>query len=335
MAFGDVWILGAGASAEDGAPLIGNFWPAAEEIRLRLDSDELEAFESVLNFWKRYVPGLNIEQFFGYVDSPPLVNATQVGSTPTSEIVILRRKTSYLISKVITVKLGGQVSDLHKNFVAHFVKTGGDTITFNWDINLDRAFFQEAVKADYSLPNSRPGGDQRWQEQRTLLKLHGSLNWKLCANQTCNFVETLDEKETAANWFLGKSELKCSRCGQTDKTRILMIPPVLTKLSGEDSLMTAVWKRAFEVLVQAERIFIIGYSFPETDLQSRVLMGRGLSSAKRLKHIYVITRPKFGSERQRFEDRYVESLAHSGKSDQIEFRYWTFKRFVEDDEFRR
>ena len=88
------------------------------------------------------------------------------------------------------------------------------------------------------------------------------------------------------------------------------------------------------VLRDAERVFIIGYSFPETDLQSKILIGRGLTEAKKLKHIYVVARPKFWSEYQRFEGRYVESLAHSGKSDKTKFEYETFGEFVLGGRFR-
>ncbi len=48
MAFGDVWILGAGASAEVGAPTTAEFWRAAEDLRPRLEPDERAAFDAVL-----------------------------------------------------------------------------------------------------------------------------------------------------------------------------------------------------------------------------------------------------------------------------------------------
>ena len=325
MGYGDVWVLGAGASAEAGAPTVPQFKRIAEELRLKLESDEREAFDSVLGFWDTHARSLNIEQFFGYVDSPALVRATHVVSPHQDHIDDVRRKTLYLIAKVIAVSLGRQVSDLHEKFAENFIKRGGDTITFNWDITLDRAMVSKEARVDYSFPKPSDWGKTNWYPH-TLLKLHGSLNWKFC--RECNCVDPLDEKETATDWFLGKSALVCGACGRSDNTEVLMIPPVLTKLADKSSVMTAIWKRAFEVLRGAKQVFIIGYSFPETDLQSRVLISRGLTESKDLEQIFVVTKPKFGSERQRFEDRYIEALAHSGKRDKVRFEYDTFREFV-------
>jgi len=329
MGYGDVWILGAGSSAEVeadsilkmGAPLVQDFRESALDLQSVLEGDERDAFGSVLKFWDIYGRSLNIEQLFGYVDSPALMRATQLRH-PEQLPPDIRKKTHYLIAKVITERLGHRISSLHSKYVEQFVKTGGDTITFNWDITIDRAMIQEQARVDYGFP-------EHWGKQsgspHSLLKLHGSLNWKYC--RECNRVDYLDEKEKATESLLGRSRLTCPK-DESHNPEILMIPPVLAKLTDEHSIMETVWRRAFEVLSRAKRVLIVGYSFPETDLQSRILINRGLTEARDLDVICVITKPKFGSERQRFEDRYVETLIHSGKRDKIRFEYQTFRDTV-------
>jgi hypothetical protein len=190
MGYGDVWILGAGSSVEvevegasrPGAPLVQDFRQSASNLRSALEGDERDAFDTVLTFWKEYGRSLNIEQLFGYVDSPALMGATRLGR-PEEFPTDIRKKTHYLIAKVITERLGHQISSLHSKYVEHFAKRGSDTITFNWDITIDRAMIQEQARVDYGFPDhwGRQSGSPN-----TLLKLHGSLNWKFC--RECNRV---------------------------------------------------------------------------------------------------------------------------------------------------
>ncbi len=107
-----------------------------------------------------------------------------------------------------------------------------------------------------------------------------------------------------------------------------MIPPVLSKLDQADIAMQAIWEDAYKVLKGAERVVIIGYSFPPTDIQTKIFISKALREAKGLKEIKVVTRPKFGSVKSQFEDRYTSALEGSEKMDCLRFDYRTFGQFV-------
>lgn len=324
MSVGDVWILGAGASAEEGVPLFREFNKAAWRVLAELgNAKEKQTFEDVLGFWDQRFPALNIEQLFAFLDSPELSEVTQEGETGD-----LRRDTVFVIAKVVTHTAGRKVSYWHKLFADNYIRHFASVITLNWDILLDRAIVDNGNKVEYALPRSGEWNPQGSASQSlVVMKLHGSLNWAYCTK--CDLVTYLDEKHPATEFLLTGGGIACRQCGSGEKIQIMVVPPVLSKLSVGDTPLKSVWKNAYNVLKDSRRVFMVGYSFPESDFQLRLFFNKALKENQKIEEINVVTRPKFGSVRLQFEDYYVKMLEGSGKTEKIRFEYFTFRKLAE------
>lgn len=195
-------------------------------------------------------------------------------------------------------------------------------LTFNYDIAIDLAL-EIALggdNIDYCLGNSmqknRPDGYK-------LLKLHGSLNWaKQYLNGHTNVipVSIQDYIEKSGMVFrihraqkerklLTTSDLRSLKPPSTETFRIevgsqidklkwlspsegiqklpLIVPPTWSKTEFH-SILSNVWAQAAKEISEAKYIFIIGYSFPESDLFFRYLLGLGMLNIRRLKCFWVI-----------------------------------------------
>lgn len=109
-------------------------------------------------------------------------------------------------------------------------------------------------------------------ETFTLCKLHGSISWwgrerGSAEPREVRLARGAFAPEGCASW---DDVYKVgSAFGEP-----LLVPPTLTKSDHFDSYMLrSNWRRAFEGLRQASRIFVLGYSFPLGDTQMVALLG--------------------------------------------------------------
>ncbi len=319
--------MGAGASAEAGAPVVRDFQRVAREVASSSDGEAKRRMDLVLGFWLEKLRSFNVEEFFGFVDSESLRNVTREG-----QLTEMRSNTLFLISKVITQRLAerlsGGRSKAHVDFAAA-LDPWAPILTLNWDILLDNALLEQRRNVSYALPGHRDLEPQRRGSQsQVLLKLHGSLNWLWC--RSCGSVNYLREKEDAVRFQLGMAgEIACWKCSSEHDFEVLLVPPVLSKLEQGGSLVEAVWSDAFGRLRDARHIVIVGYSFPPADIQTKLFISKALGEADKLESIEVVTRPKFGSTSSQFEDRYVEALKGSEKVELLNFNYERFGKYAE------
>jgi len=107
-----------------------------------------------------------------------------------------------------------------------------------------------------------------------ILKLHGSINWLYDPISPSNPIYCLDNLEDESNNNYGLTPY--------------IIPPVLDKNGFyNNNILRGIWQQAHEFIKNADEIYIIGFSFPPTDLSLKYLF----QSALREKHdtkIYVI-----------------------------------------------
>jgi hypothetical protein len=198
----NVFILGAGASKEAGAPLMAEFLDVARDL---LTSGELsgpqdkesfqKVFEAIRRFrimhYKSYMNLDNIEAVFGAFEMARLLKGSVNYSAEEVETIIKGIRT--LISKTIelTMKYPLNRSTISADptyayFADLVMKLGNESgkyvssvLTFNYDLGLDVAFYCHGVRIDYALPQDDDRGTFK------LLKLHGSLNWGKCSNENC------------------------------------------------------------------------------------------------------------------------------------------------------
>jgi len=90
----------------------------------------------------------------------------------------------------------------------------------------------------------------------------------------------------------------CPSCLQTELLTSVIVPPTWNK-GIEAKFILPVWREVLKELTSAGRIFIIGYSFPESDQFFKYLLGLALSKNSSLTEIHVVS--DSANIRQRFE----------------------------------
>ena len=121
-----------------------------------------------------------------------------------------------------------------------------------------------------------------------LLKLHGSANWF--------WADTSPSDEI---YFSNGTEKDFNNLVMGLKPYI--IPPVQDKNAFYNHIaIQALWKKAEELLKQADEIYIIGFSFPQTDLSVRYLFQSALRGSE--PDIYVVNSAKEEKLRPVYQD---------------------------------
>jgi hypothetical protein len=277
-----VIILGAGASASAGAPLMANFLDRARDIQQEQEGDTRAAFDDVFDafhelrgvFAKGHLDIYNIESFFNAVEMARLLG--KLGARTIEEIARLHRSTTTVIAETVRQSvrfpMGGrdihvpgayrELSDeLERGENARFaLHQRACFITFNYDTGLDYALQRSGITIDYGLREPNGGVP--------LLKLHGSLNWAMC--EACGVASEFDPKfpnrVSSANTLMlsvERSQVDCPKC-HTRLTQPAIVPPSASKLM-EQTRIANVWRRAAQELRQASRVAVVGYSLPGTD----------------------------------------------------------------------
>ncbi len=308
-----VFILGAGASKDAGAPLMFEFLDKAEGIRKQKDLGESKAdFDLVFDaisamqviHSKSDIDLDNVESVFAAFEMARLLG--RLPGSPTANVksltVSMKRLISRTLERTVTYPVsGGRVNP--PTYYGHFAELVGklnegsqkrcSIITFNYDIALDYALHFISIPPDYCLSKGSKTGTT------PLMKLHGSLNWAACSK--CNEVIPWTIHEFFAKFhfpFLGDakkvrldfaSELRSSglkHCESDVMGEPVIIPPTWNKTEYHQ-ILEAVWRRAAKELSEAENVFVLGYSLPESDLFFRYLFALGCAGPTRIKRFWV------------------------------------------------
>lgn len=155
-----------------------------------------------------------------------------------------------------------------------------------------------ARKGKYGLDTYPP------QKNFSLLKLHGSINWLYSADQSFS--------GQPIYWVFKAEEIK-----EHDDLNPVIIPPVMDKSKFYlHSGLKRQWRLAKEALANAQEIYFIGYSLPETDLSVRFFLGEALknSSAK----LYIIILEGDSQKAEFMKKRYLELI--NNKTERLDFR---------------
>ena len=112
----------------------------------------------------------------------------------------------------------------------------------------------------------------------TLLKLHGSGNWRSKLGHRGRVpVDAIVHHDT---WTMG-SVGGGGAVGHLEPEPVI-VPPVLSKTHlVEQPVLRVVWSQAFSHLQRAREVTFIGYSFPVTDIASRTLFSEALEDLPR------------------------------------------------------
>lgn len=196
-------------------------------------------------------------------------------------------------------------SDVIVSFAKHVLQTPKEYnfLTLNYDIFLEHLFaFASQWKADYNDLYKYPMSNLRtriidsssitirspYPQAPAVLKLHGSANWFWADTSPSD-------------------EIYFSNGAEKDFNNLIMglkpyiIPPVQDKNAFYNHIaIQTLWKKAEELLKQANEIYIIGFSFPQTDLSVRYLFQSALRNSE--PDIYVVNKAHEDELRPTYRD---------------------------------
>ena len=291
-----VYIMGAGASKMLGAPLLDDFLTRAREIRYapgfaqfhgeiiagRLSNafDEVFHYQGELLRIKAYLGSDldNLENLFSMLDMDLEIQRSQSGTIRESFLSLV---VETLRSSVSTEGVMWRNYTRLLKFLAQ--PTAASFMTFNYDLAIENALISQTFAIDYCTGD--PPIDAR-PNLRKVLKLHGSANWVLC--NECHSFKILDDYAIPQKFEGMRGELHDqSKCKSTNRFQNLLIPPTWNK-SNYATQITSVWQKAIEEISTATHLFIIGYSFPRTDVFFDQLLGLALKHSRNLRTVLVV-----------------------------------------------
>lgn len=323
-----VFILGAGASAQGGAPLMANFLDVADQLWKSGEvKDKADRFKAVFKgqaalqsvHSKSELDITNIEAVFAAFEMAKLLQKMPGHNSKKTNDLIIALKEVIVETLNLTIQFPANDRGVHApppydSFCELLKFLLKDTkpihtiaiITFNYDMAADFAMHSHGMGPDYcidgpSSPRSLP-----------LLKLHGSLNWARC--KKCGKVvpwnlaeyfkkyhwNFIFEDVTTVQLEIGKNLHNFQHCDQAVVPEPVLVPPTWNKSAYHQDL-ARVWSRAAKELSDAEYIFVIGYSLPDTDIFFRYLYALGTVGDTPIKRFWVFDPDSSGNVGRRFE----------------------------------
>lgn len=304
-----VFFLGAGFSkaVNDNYPLMDDL---TEKVLSRLEK------ESVREHLNEIPPQVkqNIESLLTYLgtDFPWKTDTTKHANLALYASIV------QIISDIFTELAKQDVSKFSNlpwrscpSFARTLRRNASDVsiITLNYDLLLEQlmrsdyalehkdvgfiscsSFYPYPMTSIYARSGTAIWGDEPNEEQRfpQILKLHGSANW-FWAGMTPSDILYYRQwhKEEPADITKGLVPY--------------IIPPVLDKNAFYNHIaIRSLWQQAEELLKKADEIYIIGFSFPQTDLSVRYLFQSALRNSE--PDIYVVNKAHEDELRPTYRD---------------------------------
>lgn len=321
-----VFILGAGASKQAGGPLMSDFLDIADDLwksnvviggqpqyfsRVFAAIGALQAVHS-----KAQLDLGNIESVFNALEMARILRKFPGPESASVEEAIEALK--YVITltlehrirfPVVSKQVAPPVPYPEFAQLIQYVindarpKRSVAVLTFNYDMAADYALFTHGLGPDYCLGSQKTGGIP-------LLKLHGSINWAVCGKcggvfpwHLGNFFKGRfypsrdDVRDVGLDIWSHFSELQ--HCGTPVQPLPFLVPPTWNKTDHHETIQV-VWERAAKELTDAENIFVVGYSLPETDGFFRTLYALGTAGGTPLKRFWVFDPDQSGAVQGRF-----------------------------------
>ena len=349
-----VFILGAGASKQCGAPLMADFLDVANQLlRSRSVEDKKEHFENVFRaigalqsvHSKAQLDLTNIESVFTALEISnvlgklPNFDATEIPSVISSlKKVIVKTLESTINFPTSQSYIGTpEPYESFTKLLSHlreeaFPQQSVSVITFNYDISIDTALFREGIGPNYGIPP-----DPNCHNPVSLYKLHGSLNWAQRKDSGTVYPLQLNQyfAKYSVHGFNKRGTCKIPIGSQLSEyfskysdveveSEPVIVPPTWNKSDYHQALST-IWGKAAQDLSKARTIFICGYSLPETDAFFRLLYALGTVGSSPLENITVYNPDDSGAVDKRFREmlgpgafaryKYKQMLFHDAISD--------------------
>ena len=294
----EVFILGAGASASSAMTPLGHelVWRYRQDCGLLLpirgdgsydlseDNVQFADFERFLDIASQIYPELGSElgkwkrrDRDGY--NPPRGNKKYY----VDEMLrIVQEKGNIegtkLIRGLIFKHIIGSSFDsqnrLYKEFAAKILKgklsETVSIISFNFD-SLLHEYYESEIYFDYLLDFNWINSNRTYKKQSPipLIKLHGSFDWGIC--RKCSELN-LYHYSMHEHFYDAITSSSCRKgCGEFTEPFII--------IPHQNERIAALWIKAEKELSQADKITIVGYSFPEYDKEVINLFNNSLNDS--------------------------------------------------------
>ncbi len=335
-----VFVFGAGASADAGGPLMSNFIDKAEKVYHNPGELEKKAFEIFFEalhcleqvHTKATLDTNNIETVYGAFEMAVLCGHLEgfddkrlEDLLPAVRTVISRtieESISFIDGRGKIIKINAYSFLIQNLRTISDIWTNVDFITYNYDLCLDFIldYYQISFNYCFDSPTVNNG--------IPLLKLHGSLNWfrdndnirEIDINVIKLFYKRYQDGNDckiiipSMGFFTGKHPMD-----EYSWKDPIIVPPSWSKGEYHQNVKP-IWKIASEHLREAECIFFIGYSLPESDAFFRYLFALGSMGKTRIKCIHVFDPCQNDTVNQRYLSLIGESIRSRYKYDRYDFQ---------------
>lgn len=345
----NVFILGAGFSADAGLPTMKTFIPAMRHavswaereslLDLREDIVRSLVFRklSASAAYRCKIDPNNIEDIFSLFDGDSTVLRDRynrfgmqraIAATLESRMAIYRQhkksikvvfqdylepslSQNYINSLPMSADSSGQkIIPLYEACAALFANSfalksnptlqpKNTIITFNYDTLLEESLEEISVPYNLGILDSdisieHDSNNLIYKQSLTglsILKLHGSMNWAMSYKAHENHQNRSSSDKTYPCIRIYKTATDLFRDDAHRYDQLILEPPTWNK--GKSApILQLLWDKSIEALSTATRVFIIGYSIPETDMHFKYLMASGLANNISLEEI-IIVNPAF------------------------------------------
>jgi hypothetical protein len=307
-----VFILGAGASVEAGAPLMNNFLDTAQDLLNRGAFNAYSEDEKAVKEIFRLISELeaihsrapidlnNIESLFGLIEMGNIIK--KIGNISPRKLNFYRESLITMITRTLEESMVFGTDSFqfsaHESYAAFasFLKkynekgNSSSVLTFNYDLGLDFALQEKFKKVNYCLKKEDAQNDGF-----NLMKLHGSINW-VVKDRNIEIVGGV--KMNSENCIRISREI---RYRYKKNLQPVIVPPTWNKNQYHGQLSN-VWNGAANELNSADNIIIIGFSIPETDSFFKYLLGLGLMNGNRIRQIVVINKDDSAEIKARYNN---------------------------------
>jgi hypothetical protein len=328
-----VFILGAGFSKPAGAPLMANFLERAEQLigssaslqavsraiselqiahsKADLDLYDLEAVFGIFEM-ARLIPIAQLPALQNENAALELISSLKAAIAETLEVSTLFPRTAPIPEYLSFAELIGGLNHPTGQFEHRC-----SILTFNYDLIVDHTLLF-GYGYDYCLNDGAP-------TRTPLLKLHGSLNWASCE---CGEITPwhigsylqdrrfLDADRIRLPLSTRLNEARLSHCGKNVGSDPVIVPPTWSKADHHHAI-AKVWRRAAGELANAENIFVIGYSLPQSDAFFRYLYALGAIGDQLIKRFWVFNPD--AATKSRFEELLGKAVARRFRFSQTPF----------------
>jgi len=271
-----VFVLGAGVSVSSGIVAAKDILRESVVRLAQINKQKAKRVISLLtHLYPNFQPVLmnypNIEDFLNLLEmarrfnSEEFIESTTWAKQKLDEVkaITLKAVTDYIWERMQQISGSNAVSQ----FVRDHLKPGDTVVTFNWDITIERALWNEGLAFWYhnSLETDK--------DSVTILKPHGSIDWfqqkHLSGVSKNGNVMKLDTKVAVYTKF------NFSENPGLLRFQPVIVPPVAAK-EFPFYVLKRTWRSVYRKISRATSLNILGYSLPKEDLFARLVLGRAL-----------------------------------------------------------